>query len=313
MNKAQFAMKINIDVFNLYDRACKVYRNICASETVKYILVQGVDKAWLGKESVSEEIFPAHGQGVEKAWLGKESISEEIFPAHGQGVDKTLLGKESVLEEVSPAHGQGVEKAWLSNAEYGHEMPPIAAEAVKILEKAEAGIVFANFGVENWNDDLSPWSADAVFKNQPFSGKAENTLSFVTDIFIPELISRYSLPADIKIVIGGYSLAGLFSLWAAYRTDIFHAVAAVSPSVWFPGWIEFATEKHILADKVYLSLGNREEKTNNRIMARVGDNIRLQKELLDRQDIESVLEWNEGNHFSAVEERTAKGFRWTIL
>lgn len=269
MNKAQFAMKINIDVFNLYDRACKVYRNICASETVKYILVQGVDKAW--------------------------------------------LGKETVLEEVSPAHGQGVDKAWLSNAEYGHEMPPLAAEAVKILEKAEAGIVFANFGVENWNDDLSPWSVDAVFKNQPFSGKAENTLSFVTDIFIPELISRYSLSSDIKIVIGGYSLAGLFSLWAAYRTDIFHAVAAVSPSVWFPGWIEFSAEKHILADKVYLSLGNREKKTNNRTMARVGDNIRLQKELLDRQGIQSVLEWNEGNHFSAVEERTAKGFRWTIL
>ena len=87
MNKAQLAMKINIDVFNLYDRACKVYRNICASETVKYILVQGVEKALLGKESISEEIFPAHGQGVDKAWLGKESISEEIFPAHGQGVD----------------------------------------------------------------------------------------------------------------------------------------------------------------------------------------------------------------------------------
>lgn len=291
MNKAQFAMKINIDVFNLYDRACKVYRNICASETVKYILVQGVDKTWLGKESVSEEIFPAHGQGVDRTWLGKENVSEE----------------------VSPAHVQGVEKVWLSNAEYGHEMPPIAAEAVKILEKAEAGIVFANFGVENWNDELSPWSADAVFKNQPFLGKAENTLSFVTDIFIPELISRYSLPADIKIVIGGYSLAGLFALWASYMTDIFHAVAAVSPSVWFPGWIEFATERHILADKVYLSLGNREKKTNNRTMARVGDNIRLQKELLDRQGIQSVLEWNEGNHFSAVEERTAKGFRWTIL
>ena len=289
MNKAQFAMKINIDVFNLYDRACKVYRNICASETVKYILVQGVDKTWLGKESVSEEIFPAHGQGVDRTWLGKENVSEE----------------------VSPAHVQGVEKVWLSNAEYGHEMPPLAAEAVKILEKAEAGIVFANFGVENWNDELSPWSADAVFRNQPFLGKAENTLSFVTDIFIPELISRYSLPADIKIVIGGYSLAGLFALWASYMTDIFHAVAAVSPSVWFPGWIEFATEKHILADKVYLSLGNREEKTNNMTMARVGDNIRLQKEFLDRQGVKSVLEWNEGNHFRDVEKRVARGMLWS--
>ncbi len=288
MNKAQFAMKINIDVFNLYDRVCKVYRNICASDTVKYILVQGVDKKWLGKETVLEEVSPAHGQGVDKKWLGKESVSEKLFPAHGQGVDKT----------------------WLSNAEYGHEMPPLAAEAVKILEKTEAGIVFANFGVENWNDELSPWSADAVLRNQPFLGKAENTLSFVTDVFIPELISRYSLPSDIKIVIGGYSLAGLFALWASYMTDIFHAVAAVSPSVWFPGWIEFATERHILADKVYLSLGNREEKTNNRTMARVGDNIRLQKEFLDRQDIESVLEWNDGNHFRDVEKRVARGMLW---
>ena len=288
MNKAQFAMKINIDVFNLYDRVCKVYRNICASDTVKYILVQGVDKKWLGKETVLEEVSPAHGQGVDKKWLGKESVSEKLFPAHGQGVDKT----------------------WLSNAEYGHEMPPLAAEAVKILEKTEAGIVFANFGVENWNDELSPWSADAVLRNQPFLGKAENTLSFVTDVFIPELISRYSLPSDIKIVIGGYSLAGLFALWASYMTDIFHAVAAVSPSVWFPGWIEFATERHILADKVYLSLGNREEKTNNRTMARVGDNIRLQKEFLDRQDIESVLEWNDGNHFRDVKKRVARGMLW---
>ena len=194
-----------------------------------------------------------------------------------------------------------------------HELASLENEVREIEKRTSKEFRFIAIKVENWNDDLSPWSVDAVFKNQPFSGKAENTLSFVTDIFIPELISRYSLSSDIKIVIGGYSLAGLFSLWAAYRTDIFHAVAAVSPSVWFPGWIEFAAEKHILADKVYLSLGNREKKTNNRTMARVGDNIRLQKELLDRQGIQSVLEWNEGNHFSAVEERTAKGFRWTIL
>ena len=67
-------MKINIDVFNLYDRACKVYRNISASETVKYVLVQGIEKNWLGKENISEEVSSAHGQGVDKVWLGKENI-----------------------------------------------------------------------------------------------------------------------------------------------------------------------------------------------------------------------------------------------
>lgn len=229
-----------------------------------------------------------------------------------QAVDREWISRESVPKEVYPVHGQAVDREWISNADYSDEMHFLDAEAVEILKKADERIVFANFGVENWNDELSPWSADAVFKNQPFAGKAENTLNFVTDIFIPELLARYSLPSDIKTVIGGYSLAGLFSLWAAYRTDMFHAVAAMSPSVWFPGWIEFAAEKHILADKVYLSLGNREEKTNNKTMAKVGDNIRLQKELLDRQGVQSVLEWNEGNHFKNVEERVVKGLLWTV-
>lgn len=222
--------------------------------------------------------------------------------------------------DISCVIVQAVDKEWIVRAGAQGEAAvgtvqadTLGAEAESILQARRNDIIFANFAVEHWNDELSPWSADAVFKNQPFAGRAESTLNFVTDIFIPELISRYSLPSDIKIVIGGYSLAGLFALWASYMTDIFHAVAAVSPSVWFPGWIESATEKHVLADKVYLSLGNREEKTNNRTMARVGDNIRLQKELLDRQGVQSVLEWNEGNHFRDVEERTARGFRWTIL
>lgn len=256
------------ELFRLAGRQCRVYKNERGDSKEKYIIVQAVDREWICRKSVQEE--------------------------------------------VSAAHGQAVDKTWISNAEYSDEMHLLDAEAVEILEKADEGIVFANFGVENWNDELSPWSADAVFKNQPFAGKAENTLNFVTNIFIPELIARYSLPSDIKIVIGGYSLAGLFSLWAAYRTDMFHAVAAVSPSVWFPGWIESAAEKHIFADKVYLSLGNREEKTNNKTMARVGGNIRLQKEFLDRQGVQSVLEWNEGNHFKNVEERVAKGLLWAV-
>lgn len=217
--------------------------------------------------------------------------------------------------DISCVIVQAVDKEWIveesqkETAGAAVKEDTLGAEAESIL-RGNDSVIFANFAVEHWNDELSPWRADAVFKNQPFAGVAESTLKFVTDVFIPELMARYELPPDIRIIIGGYSLAGLFALWASYMTDIFHAVAAVSPSVWFPGWIEFTAEKHILADKVYLSLGNREEKTNNRIMARVGDNIRLQKELLDRQDIESVLEWNEGNHFRDVEKRIARGMLW---
>ena len=66
--------------------------------------------------------------------------------------------------------------------------------------------------------------------------------------------------------------------------------------------------------KVYLSLGDREERTRNAIMAKVGENIRRQQELLQtEQNVESsVLEWNPGNHFKDSEMRVAKGFAWLL-
>lgn len=217
--------------------------------------------------------------------------------------------------DISRVIVQAVDKVWIVREAQEETVASsvkedtLGAEAESILSGND-GVIFANFTVEHWNDELSPWSADAVFKNQPFAGGAESTLKFVTDVFIPELRARYELSPDVKIVIGGYSLAGLFALWASYMTDIFHSVAAVSPSVWFPGWREFASEKKSRAKEVYLSLGDREEKTNNQVMARVGENIRRQKEILDMQGTESVLEWNEGNHFRDVEKRVARGMLW---
>ena len=64
------------------------------------------------------------------------------------------------------------------------------------------------------------------------------------------------------------------------------------------------------ADCVYLSLGDKEEKTKNKIMATVGDRIREQYELL--RSINCTLEWNEGNHFKEPDIRTAKAFAWCI-
>ena len=51
----------------------------------------------------------------------------------------------------------------------------------------------------------------------------------------------------------GYSLAGLFALWAVYQTDFFAGTAAVSPSVWYPGWLGYAEEHRALTPAVYLS------------------------------------------------------------
>ena len=161
--------------------------------------------------------------------------------------------------------------------------------------------------VDDWNRDLSPWEAPPVFGKEGFGGKAEKTLQDLKE----SVLSRCG-QADRKF-IGGYSLAGLFALWAAYREDSFEGVAAASPSVWFPSFVDMAERERILTKKVYLSLGDKEEKAKNPVMATVGDSIRRLHQIYEESNgIETALEWNEGNHFREPELRMAKGFAWAM-
>jgi xylulokinase len=144
----------------------------------------------------------------------------------------------------------------------------------------------------------------------PFGNGAEKTLAFVTNQLLPKLLER-GIDTE-HCLLGGYSLAGLFALWASYQSDRFEGIAAASPSVWFPGWIAYATEYKPQADFVYLSLGDKEEKARNPLMAQVGNAIRKQKEILKEQGMNTILEWNAGNHFVDSEKRMAKGFAWLM-
>jgi hypothetical protein len=82
--------------------------------------------------------------------------------------------------------------------------------------------------------------------------------------------------------------------------------------MWFPGFLEYMEKENIKTGHVYLSLGDREEKTKNPVMATVGDRIKKAQMLLTDRGIECVLEWNEGNHFKDPDKRTAKAFSWLI-
>lgn len=157
--------------------------------------------------------------------------------------------------------------------------------------------------VKDWNRDLSPWRAPAVFGDEGFGGGAEETLSSVLAETADET-RRYC--------IGGYSLAGLFALWAAYQTDRFDGVVAASPSIWFPGFVGYMKENPMRARRVYLSLGDREERTRNPLMATVGDCIRDGCDILRAQGVHCILEWNKGNHFKDPDLRTAAGFAWML-
>lgn len=192
-----------------------------------------------------------------------------------------------------------------------HELQRMDGEVAAIAQSAHH-FLFAAVPVANWNDALSPWEAPAVRGKQGFGGKVADTLRFLTEQVIPTLKWQLDLPENVKIILGGYSLAGLFALWASTQTDLFYGVAAASPSVWFPGWMEFEQQCPIQAQRVYLSLGDKEEHTKNTVMAAVGDNIRALHSRLAECGADCTLEWNSGGHFKDADLRTAKAFRWVM-
>ena len=174
--------------------------------------------------------------------------------------------------------------------------------------------LLAAFHVNDWNKDLSPWKAPAVFGKNDFGDGAADTLTYITDRLIPDVNNLHlsGVEGEVHYIIGGYSLSALFALWAAHQIALFSACAAASPSVWFSGWMEYAGKNRIKVQNVYLSLGDKEEKAKNRILASVGDCIRKQDELLESAVVNHILEWNQGNHFKDADVRTAKGFAWCV-
>ena len=184
-----------------------------------------------------------------------------------------------------------------------HELSVLKNEVEEIRKRTSTDFRLIAAKVDDWNYELSPWKAPAVFGNEDFGDGAVRTLEQILTLCTDKSRTYY---------IGGYSLAGLFSLWAAYQTDVFSGIAAASPSVWFPGFTDYMNERGIKSQNVYLSLGNKEEKSRNPVMAKVGDCIREGYAWLKAEGINCTLEWNQGGHFKEPMTRTARAFAWVL-
>ena len=183
-----------------------------------------------------------------------------------------------------------------------HDMQGLDEEVAYLKGHTANTFALVAFRISNWNVELSPWAAPAVFGREDFGDGAAKTLCYVLDELVPKFKgNRYCL--------GGYSLAGLFALWSGYQTDVFTSIVGASPSVWFPRWVEYAGSHQMKANHVYLSLGDKEPKAKNPVMARVGECIEQMHNLLE---CKKILEWNEGNHFKDNALRTAKGLVWAV-
>ena len=205
-----------------------------------------------------------------------------------------------------------------------HDLEYMDSLTAELEKQAGSDWCLVTVKVNSWNQDLTPWEAPPVFGNEGFGDGAEETLKLLLEEVIPKFEKEQ--PADSvdhegeekypaegrRYFIAGYSLAGLFALWAGYSCDVFSGVVAASPSVWYPGWIDFVKSHEFKAGHAYLSLGDKESRTRNQVMAKVGENIESQQEVLCCKGVECVLEWNPGNHFRDPDKRTARGMAWML-
>ena len=166
----------------------------------------------------------------------------------------------------------------------------------------------------DWNRDMAPWDSPAAFKNgKPFSGGADDYLRLLVEEIIPRAEKELPGPPAWR-GIAGYSLAGLFALYAIYRTDVFSRVGCMSGSLWFPGFKEyiFSHEPKRQPDCVYFSLGDKEAKTRNPVLKTVQENTEEIQTFYQNKGIDTVFQLNPGNHFVQGEERTTAGIEWLL-
>ena len=161
----------------------------------------------------------------------------------------------------------------------------------------------------DWNRDMSPWECVPVMaQDEGYAGGADSYLSLLLEEILPEGLKR--LPESPSWTgIAGYSLAGLFALYALYRTDTFARAASMSGSLWFPGFGDFVRSHDMkrAPEKLYLSLGDKEAKTRNPYLKTVQENTEAAVQLYQDRGLDVTWELNPGNHFRDAELRSAKG------
>lgn len=194
----------------------------------------------------------------------------------------------------------------------------VSGEGQALWDAAQAGgfppMTLVAISDLDWNCDMVPWDSPAVFRNaEPFTGGADRYLQLLTEELVP--LAELELPGrPCWRGIAGYSLAGLFALYAIYQTDIFSRVASMSGSLWFPGMKEyiFSHQPKRLPDAVYVSLGDKESKTRNPVLRNVRRDTEEIHAFYQAQGVETAFRLHPGNHYAHTIERTADGILWML-
>ncbi|MBQ9206295.1 MAG: hypothetical protein IJ158_06225 [Treponema sp.] len=206
--------------------------------------------------------------------------------------------KDSPLVVLNTYGGEG-ESVWNECQALG--CPPFTLAAVSNLD---------------WNADMSPWENPPIYKNgEAFSGGANAYIDLLTGKIVPAVSNTISTETKPSfIALAGYSLAGLFALYTAHKTNVFSRIASASGSLWFPDFVKYAESNEFVRkpDCIYLSLGDTETKARNEVLRSVQENTERLCAFWKSKGIHATFELNKGNHFVDSEIRMARGIKWIL-
>ena len=189
-------------------------------------------------------------------------------------------------------------------------------EAVVKLLKGQEYFSFPLLCINNleWQKDMCPWNSPALINTEKdFIGGADEYLPLLEKEIIPKAVEILGEEPSYY-ALAGYSLAGLFALYAGYRSALFSRIASVSGSLWYPDFVSFAKEKKMLSkvERLYLSLGTEEAKTKHAVLSTIERKTRELVEHYQSSGYCVKFEQNPGNHFCEVEQRIEKAIRWIM-
>lgn len=156
-----------------------------------------------------------------------------------------------------------------------------------------------------WERDFTPWPAERVFaRGAGFYGGAPAYLTSFAAL-VERTERRLAFPVTERYLTG-YSLAGLFAVYAWLQGVPLDGVGSFSGSLWYDGFADWAMQRKTQPVRLVLSVGDREKRARNPRMAQVeACTRRLAEHWAEKMPVRFWLE--KGGHFDDAAGRMARG------
>ena len=226
-------------------------------------------------------------------------------------IEELTVGARRGLVYVSPGEGERALLVTCCGDELEAMLPAIEAVLAPKIGRSVRPFALASLPEVDWDADYTPWPSDEL-NGRHMAGHADALLDETQGPLLEA--ARVRLGGVAQTGVLGYSLGGLFALYAASREGApFDCAASVSGALWYEGFVDYAAQAAFpKLTRAYVSLGLKEAKTSRGPMGRGKAAAEAVHSLLAVRlgPENAAFEWNNGNHFFEVPQRVAKAIEY---